>query len=241
VTTIPATLANNVYWKASDVTNSRSLQITYGYVGASPAGSSGATFDNQIYSPSFINQTVNLNAIEAWSITNNDFTGHVFHIHDVQFYLISRSPNTAPGDVVEPWEVGWKDTIHLKVNTTSTFIARFGEFASNNNPFMYHCHIWSHEDGGLMNQFLVVNNAVEDLAVASFTRIGLNPEINLQFNSTPGTTYTLQYSPNLTTGSWTSIGYVTSDGYSANFTETDATRLAQPQGFYQVAIPVITQ
>jgi hypothetical protein len=90
-----------------------------------------------------------------------------------------------------------------------------------------------------MGQFVVVNNMVEDLAVASFTRSGNNSLISLDFKATPGTTYTLQYSPNMTTGSWTDIGSVTSDGTSANFTETDATRLGLPRGFYRVAIPTI--
>ena len=104
---------------------------------------------------------------------------------------------------------------------------------------MYHCHFANHEDEGLMGQFIVVNNAVEGLAVASFTRLGNNSLITLQFKATPGTTYTLQYSPDLTTNSWTDIGSVTSDGSSATFTETDPARLAQAKGYYRVKIPVI--
>lgn len=90
-----------------------------------------------------------------------------------------------------------------------------------------------------MGQFLVVNNAVEDLAIASYTRTGTNGNIALQFKSTVGTTYTLQYSTTLTTGSWIDIGSVTSDGNSAGFTETDSARLAQARGFYRVKIPTI--
>jgi hypothetical protein len=80
---------------------------------------------------------------------------------------------------------------------------------------------------------------VEDLAVASFTRTGDNSLIALQFKATPGTTYTLQYSSDLTTGSWADVGSVTSDGTSASFTETDATRLGQAKGYYRVKIPTI--
>ena len=90
-----------------------------------------------------------------------------------------------------------------------------------------------------MVQFAVVNNAVEKLAIASFTRTGNNSLISLDFNATPGTTYTLQYSPDMTTGSWIDIGSVTSDGTSANFTETDAARLSLPRGFYRVTIPTV--
>lgn len=90
-----------------------------------------------------------------------------------------------------------------------------------------------------MGQFLVKNNAVEDLAVASFARTGSNNDIQLVFKATAGTTYTLQYSTDMTTGSWTDIGSVTSDGTSANFTETDDTRLGQARGFYRVTIPTV--
>ena len=43
----------------------------------------------------------------------------------------------------------------------------------------------------------------------------------------------------MTPSSWTDIGSVTSDGASAIFTETDATRLGQARGFYRVKIPTI--
>ena len=59
-------------------------------------------------------------------------------------------------------------------------------------------------------------------------------QIHLQFNGIPGTSYTLQYSPDLTVGSWVNIGTVNSDG---NFTETNSSRLALPKGFYRVGIP----
>ena len=104
---------------------------------------------------------------------------------------------------------------------------------------MYHCHFANHEDEGLMGQFVVVNNTIEDLAIASFTRTGGNSLITLDFKATPGTTYTLQYSPDMTTGSWTDVGSVTSDGATATFAETDSARLAQARGFYRVTIPAV--
>ena len=92
-----------------------------------------------------------------------------------------------------------------------------------------------------MGQFLVRNNTVEDLAIASFTRTGSTTDIALDFKATPGTTYTVQYSPDTTTGSWIDVGSITSDGSSAHFSETDPTRLTRARGFYRVAMPVISQ
>ena len=233
VTTRPATLKTNVFWTEAQVTNSRTVGITNGFPGTGLPFS----FDSLVFSPTVINQTLNLNSIEKWTITNTSGFSHSFHIHDIQFNLISRTGGNNSG--LKAFEAGWKDTLFVGQNQSVSFIAKFDGFASNTNPFMYHCHFSSHEDDGLMGQFRVVNNAVEDLAVASFTRSGDNSEIQLMFKSTPGTTYTLQYSPDMTTSSWTDIGSVTSDGSSANFTETDAARLGQARGFYRVTIPTV--
>ncbi len=159
----------------------------------------------------------------------------------MKFNIIARSGGTevSANGLAASYESGWKDTVYVPRNETVSVIARYDDFASNTNPFMFHCHFLQHEDGGMMGQFRVVNNAVEDLAIASFTRIGANDLIVLEFKATPGTTYTLRYSPDLTTGSWVEIGSVTSDGTSAGFTETDETRLGQARGFYRVAIPTI--
>ena len=188
------------------------------------------------------NHTIALNAVE-WSISNNSgaIFGHSFHIHDIRFNIVARSGGTqvSSAGLAASYESGWKDTLYVPKGETVDVIAKYDDFASNTNPFMFHCHFLQHEDGGMMGQFVVVNNAVEDLAVASFTRTGNNSDISLQFKSTVGTTYTLQYSPNMTTGSWTDIGSVTSDGTSANFTESDSTRLGQARGFYRVTIPTI--
>ena len=233
--TRPAALANNTFWTDSNVTNNRTVTITGGFPNsATPL----FTFDNVSFSPTVFNQTLNLDAIEKWTITNTSGFSHSFHIHDIQFNLTSRTGGNNAG--IKTYEQGWKDTLYIGQNQSVTFIAKFDGFASNINPFMYHCHFSNHEDEGLMGQFVVVNNAVEDLAIASFTRTTESGNmITLQFKATVGTTYTLQYSPDLTTGSWADVGSVTSDGSSATFIETNAARLSQARGFYRVTIPTI--
>ena len=78
------------------------------------------------------------------------FSAIRFHIHDVQFKIVSRSDGP-----VASYEQGWKDTLYIPRGTSATFIARFDDYASDTDPFMYHCHMANHEDGGLMGQFLV--------------------------------------------------------------------------------------
>jgi bilirubin oxidase len=237
VLTRPTSLTTNTLWTNADITNptTRVLNIT--------GGAPGVFFFNtdQLFSPTVFNQTINFNAVERWTITNTSGFSHSFHIHDIEFALVSRvsanGGNPASITGIAPYEVSWKDTLYVQRNSSVTFIAKFDHFASNTNPFMYHCHFANHEDEGLMGQFIVTNNATEQLAVASFTRYGNSNLISLDFKTTPGTTYTLQYSPDLST--WTDIGSVTSDGNMANFTETDAGRLSGAKGFYRVMLPTV--
>jgi bilirubin oxidase len=144
ITSLPAKLANQVYWTNADVTNSRTINITGGQ------GASAFTFDNNIYGFTAINQTVALNAVEKWTIVNNNIFGHSFHVHDVQFKIVARSSG-----VVGPHESGWKDTVYVPLGETVTVIAKFDDFSDPTNPYMYHCHFSNHEDGGMMGQFLV--------------------------------------------------------------------------------------
>ena len=144
ITTLPSKLTNNKYWTEADVTNNRAISITGGQ------GGTAFSFDNNIYGETKINQTIKLNAIEKWTITNNNIFGHSFHIHDIQFKIISRSSGT-----IAPYESGWKDTVYVPLGESVSVIAKFDDFASSTNAFMYHCHFSNHEDGGMMGQFLV--------------------------------------------------------------------------------------
>lgn len=144
VTAIPGTLANNTYWTDADVTNSRTITITESGPGAP------SLFDGAAYDMDVINQYVNLSTTEKWTIVNSQVFGHSFHIHDVQFKIVSRSSG-----VVADHEQGWKDVVAVPRGESVSFIARFDDFASNSHPYMYHCHFANHEDEGMMGQFLV--------------------------------------------------------------------------------------
>jgi bilirubin oxidase len=144
ITSLPASLTTNTYWTNADVTNSRTITITGGQ------GGGAFTFDNNTYGFNTINQNVALNAVEKWTIVNNNIFGHAFHIHDIQFKIISRSSGA-----VSAYESGWKDVVYVQLGETVSVIAKFDDFASAVNPYMYHCHFANHEDGGMMGQFLV--------------------------------------------------------------------------------------
>ena len=94
-----------------------------------------------------INFEIPRGTVERWKITA-DMMMHPFHVHGVSFQVLSqggRSPTTQ--------NTGWKDTV--LVDGSAELLVRFDHGASNETPFMYHCHILEHEDGGMMGQFSV--------------------------------------------------------------------------------------
>ena len=157
ITALPSSLANNTYWTNADVTTSRTVNITGGNGGAE------FTFDNLSYSGTRSNFTVKLNDIEKWTIVNNNVFGHAFHIHDVKFKIVARSPTVgqvSSDGLAAPYESGWKDTVYVPRGESVQVIAKFEDYASTTNPFMFHCHFLNHEDGGMMGQFIVYDPAV---------------------------------------------------------------------------------
>ncbi len=145
VTSLPKTLVNNTYLTLADATRTRTIHIT------DKGPGTPFTFDNQSYAMAAIGQTVSLGTTEAWTIVNGPTFSHAFHIHDVQFKIVSRSSGP-----VGAYEQGWKDTVEVPLGQSVTFVAKFTDFADPVNPYMYHCHFSDHEDGGMMGQFLVV-------------------------------------------------------------------------------------
>ena len=164
ITTLPTTLVNNTYWTAADATVNRSIAVMGGQ------GPMPFFFDNGVFNMNTINKTVNLNAIEKWTITNSNVFGHTFHIHDVEFKIVARNGvSTAVGS----HESGWKDVLYLPRGENATFVAKFDDYADPIHPFMYHCHFTNHEDGGMMGQFVVtgttgINSSKENLGFTIF-------------------------------------------------------------------------
>ncbi|MBU6323926.1 MAG: multicopper oxidase domain-containing protein [Bacteroidetes bacterium] len=145
ILSLPASLVKQNYLSAADATNSRALSITAGQPANNPF-----RFDNKLFDINYINHTVLKNTTEKWSVTNNNVFGHCFHIHDVQFKIVSRSSGP-----IGAYESGWKDAFFINRNETVSFVARFSDQADPQHPFMYHCHFGNHEDEGMMGQFVV--------------------------------------------------------------------------------------
>ncbi|MFE7123664.1 multicopper oxidase family protein [Streptomyces sp. NPDC057617] len=98
-----------------------------------------------------IDDTVTRGATEIWTVRNTNGMPHNFHVHGVQFKVLSVNGH-APGPALR----GAKDTVFLPDRTTVKLAIRFDGPADPNAPYMYHCHLLYHEDQGMMGQFVVV-------------------------------------------------------------------------------------
>ncbi|MCM0677416.1 multicopper oxidase domain-containing protein [Micromonospora phytophila] len=88
---------------------------------------------------------------EVWEVVNTDGTPHNFHVHDVQFQVLSVGGESPP-----PALTGWKDTVYLAPERPVRIALRFTDHSDPDVPYMYHCHLLWHEDSGMMGQFVVV-------------------------------------------------------------------------------------
>ena len=102
----------------------------------------GAAFDMGT-----INFDIRRGTVERWTVSA-DVMMHPFHVHGVSFQVLSEN-----GRAPLPQNSGWKDTV--LINGWAELLIRFDQGASPQTPFMYHCHILEHEDGGMMGQFTV--------------------------------------------------------------------------------------
>ncbi|MFT4603990.1 MAG: FtsP/CotA-like multicopper oxidase with cupredoxin domain [Rhodothermales bacterium] len=143
---MPATLAVLNRLNESDADRTRTMVLGGGEQGE-PFNINGLTMNLQV-----INETVNLGDTEIWELTNRTPIAHPFHIHDIQFFILDRD-GAPPAEN----ERGLKDVVLVEPDQTVRFLTVFEDFADPVVPYMYHCHLLGHEDGGMMGQFLVVD------------------------------------------------------------------------------------
>ncbi|MBR2757339.1 MAG: multicopper oxidase domain-containing protein, partial [Exiguobacterium sp.] len=105
------------------------------------------SINGKTYDPERIDIEAKRGDTEVWEIENKpDMMGgmtHPFHIHGVQFRVISRDGNP-PSDQ----EKGWKDTVAVAPDERVKIEITF----TKTGTFMYHCHILEHEENGMMGQ-----------------------------------------------------------------------------------------
>lgn len=140
-------------------------------------GADGTTKTYQRKSARFkdtVNWFVQYDGWEQWRILNLGAAGnpviHPMHLHLVRFQALSREVYDVTGfdpaqggtirpityehpGTVDPNEQGWKDVIRA---ATGEIVSIAAQFSGATGRFMYHCHLLTHEDDGMMRPFVVM-------------------------------------------------------------------------------------
>ena len=117
-------------------TKTRSIKIEQA---SGMMGGMSFTFNGETFNPNKVNQSVKLNSVEDWVLTNTSHMVHPFHIHAWAFQVIDRGDGKA--------DPGWRDTVAVPVGSKVKIRINFADFGGKS---VYHCHILDHEDTGMM-------------------------------------------------------------------------------------------
>lgn len=156
---VPPRLASWQAPPAEGATRRRRMVMTMG-MGGMPGGGARPGMggmpmmhgiDGQPFDMHRIDQRVRLGDVEIWEVASQPDMmmdqPHPFHIHGVHFEVLRRA-----GRAPAAQDAGRRDTV--LVDAPVELLVHFTQPAPV-LPFMYHCHILEHEDGGMMGQFTV--------------------------------------------------------------------------------------
>ncbi len=157
ITSVPVSLITNNPFSVASANVTRVLTFTS--IGGMMSAVGPFVINGSPFSMEKINYSIPLKNTEIWELRNQTQIAHPFHIHDVQFYLLDRNGNPVAAN-----ERGRKDVVLIEPMETVRFITKFEDFSNATVPYMYHCHLLTHEDDGMMGQFLVTSptNASEE-------------------------------------------------------------------------------
>ena len=154
-TPLPEKLATIIRPKKTEIMATREFVLAMDGGGSGDAGkhaghaSMDMTINGAAMDMKVINEQVKRRVWERWRI-RSDQGAHPFHVHGCSFLIERMEGAAAPPD-----QQGWKDMVVLDDDDWSEIIVRFDHLASEQHPYMYHCHILEHEDRGMMGQFTV--------------------------------------------------------------------------------------
>ena len=122
-------------------------------------------------------QTVILNAVEEWELTNSTITiAHPFHIHVNPFQVVEiYDPNFPTNKLYKPDKsFVWQDVIAIPPSILDTdgmvldrgYVKIRHRFVDFTGSYVLHCHMLAHEDRGMMQLVRVVRTEADAKLVA---------------------------------------------------------------------------
>ena len=152
-TPLPEKLATITRPRTDEIVHTREFKLTMDHSDGHRSDVGHAMMDMAINGAAMdmkiINERVKLGVWERWRI-RSDQGAHPFHAHGCSF-LIDKMEGVTPSEDQQ----GWKDVVVLDDDAWSEILVRFDHHATDQFPYMYHCHILEHEDRGMMGQFTV--------------------------------------------------------------------------------------
>ena len=170
ITTIPSALTTNVFPTAASANITRVVTMSDSTGVSGILGPNAFILNHHLFGLNTVDYSVPLNNTEIWQLTSSSVFAHPFHIHDVEFHILSRN-----GVAPDSTEDGWKDVVLVKGGETVKFIAKFSDYADSLHPYMFHCHIALHEDEGMMGQFVVGNAPTGIMNVTQNSKLKIYP------------------------------------------------------------------
>ena len=152
-TALPPPARNYPLIQPTEIAHVRTIQFGGAFPGvANPYVGIDFLINNMQYQETAVPTIVNRDDCEEWHLVvegphHGGTEGHPFHIHVVSFEVISI------GGVAQPPGT-FQDTIWVPKDTIVVVRMRFKEWLGKS---VYHCHILPHEDTGMMQNFLIVD------------------------------------------------------------------------------------
>lgn len=122
---------------------------------------------------------------EEWTVENRSLEDHIFHIHQMRFQTLAV-------DGVAVNDPALRDTItvpHWSGSGPYPSVRLLMDFRAANivGTFVYHCHLLSHEDNGMMGGIQVLPSGIATMTAirASAVETGLNMPISFTATVTP--------------------------------------------------------
>lgn len=175
ITSIPNSLVDIDFIEEVDVDEERQILMAPSIMGPNTALVGPFTFNGMSFMMGDVNLEIPLGNKEVWTLVNQTMIGHPYHTHDVQFNILEINGNPPPAHMV-----GWKDVVMVPAMMgTVKYIARFEDHANPTAPYMYHCHILTHEEMGMMGQFVVVDDTSVQTDNVADLKLNLYPNPTL--------------------------------------------------------------
>lgn len=96
--------------------------------------------NNRFFDVNRVDHTMLLNTAEEWTLTTDQFFAHPFHIHVNWFQVTHINGDKLP-------RPRWQDTVLIPNGGSVTIRHRFQQYTGK---YVFHCHILTHEDVGMM-------------------------------------------------------------------------------------------